>query len=153
MSELPPSHDEAHRRPAGVDDATVDAMGKISEAWEATERARGHLYSFHQLTGGADRMLHEGIAMLRNAGHRDAADFLETEIAGRNVIPGHWTFQIVEAYDETYYRPFARAEARLRDELADGKRHLYEAELKQRSRTHGHPDHRWDNSGHGEGSR
>ena len=33
---------------------TVDAVGKASEALEYVERARGHLYAFHQLIGRAD---------------------------------------------------------------------------------------------------
>ncbi|OPC77032.1 hypothetical protein B4N89_41390 [Embleya scabrispora] len=140
----PSSFDDAHRRPDGVDDATVAAVGRVSEAWEYTARARGHLYAFHQLTGSADRILHDAVDMLRRAGHRDAARLLETEIAGRNVIPGHWTFQIVEGYDRTYYQPFADAEQRLRDDLVGGRRHLYEAEMKQRLRTRGHPDHTLD---------
>ncbi|MGA4543423.1 hypothetical protein ACPA54_25880 [Uniformispora flossi] len=136
--------DDAHRRPDGVGDDAIDALGRVSEAWEYTVRARGHLYAFHQLTGSADRILHDAVAMLRNAGHHDAAAFLAAEIAGRNVIPGHWTFQIVEEYDDTYYRPFADAEQRLRDDLVGGRRHLREAELKRRLRTRGHPDHTWD---------
>ena len=59
MSEPPdvPSQDlpdPDHSTPAGVSDATVGALGKLSEALETCERARGHLYSFHQLTGSAD---------------------------------------------------------------------------------------------------
>ena len=43
-----------HRTPPGVTDATVEALGRLSEALETCERARGHLYSFHQLTGTSD---------------------------------------------------------------------------------------------------
>ncbi len=39
------------RRPDGVDDRTVEALGKLGEALERVERARGHLYSFHQMCG------------------------------------------------------------------------------------------------------
>ena len=51
MSETPSAE---HRRPVGIDDATVEAVGRLTEALETTERARGHLYTFHQLTGSAD---------------------------------------------------------------------------------------------------
>ncbi|MTE18752.1 hypothetical protein F0L17_06310 [Streptomyces sp. TRM43335] len=132
--------DRAHRRPPGLDDATVEAVGKVSEALEATERARGHLYSFHQMTGRADLLLGEAVEMLRGAGHEAEARLLEVEILGRNVIPGHWTFQIVEGYDDHYYKPFVAAEERVRD-LVGGLRHLYEAEMKEARRTHGHSAH------------
>ena len=42
-----------------ADDA-VEAVGKMTEALEFVERARGHLYSFHQLIGHADLLLGEG---------------------------------------------------------------------------------------------
>ena len=38
-----------------LDDATVEGLGKLSEALETVDQARGLLYGFHQLTGKADR--------------------------------------------------------------------------------------------------
>ena len=54
MTEVPGEDLPGRVTPAGVSDETVDALGKLSEALEACERARGHLYEFHQLTGSAD---------------------------------------------------------------------------------------------------
>jgi hypothetical protein len=133
--------DQEHLRPEGVQDPTVRALGSLSEALETVERARGHLYAFHQLTGGADLMLDNAVAELRNAGHSVQAEALEREIVGRNVIPGHWTFQIIEAYNATYYRPFTSMERQVREELVAGREHVYESEMKERRRTRGHPDH------------
>ncbi|MFJ4483576.1 hypothetical protein ACIP3D_14610 [Streptomyces longwoodensis] len=133
--------DARHRRPDGVDDKTVEALGSLSKALETTERARGHLYGFHQLTGTADLELDRAVRLLREAGHSGWADKVETEVLGRNVIPGHWTFQIVEAYNDTYYDPFRQLERAAVAELADGRDHLYEAEMKEDRRTEGHPDH------------
>ena len=130
-----------HRRPDGLDDATVDALGKLSEALEVAEDARGHLYAFHRLTGTADLTLGEAVDQLRDAGHAELADRVDTELVGRNVIPGHWTFQIVEEYDDTYYSVFKELDRVARDDLAEGRRHIYEAEMKERRRTHGRPGH------------
>ncbi|MFC9685541.1 hypothetical protein [Streptomyces sp. NPDC056948] len=133
--------DLAHQRPEGVSDETVEALGALSKALEITERARGHLYSFHQMTGGADLQLDQAVELLRKAGHPEWADRVESEILGRNVIPGHWTFQIVEAYDATYHRPFTRLNREAVNQLAQGRDHLYEAEMKEARRTAGRPDH------------
>lgn len=141
MNERPHGPDAAHRRPNGVSDTTVEALGALSKALETTERARGHLYSFHQLTGTADFELDRAVRLLREAGHHAWADRVQQEMLGRNVIPGHWTFQIVEAYDTTYYEPFKALEKSAVAELADGKDHLFEAELKEKRRTNGHPAH------------
>ena len=142
MASTPDGPDRAHRRPDGLDDATVEALGKLSEALETVERVRGHLYSVHQLTGHADLMLDEAVELFRKAGHDDVADRIETDLVGRNVIAGRWTFQIVEDYDDNYYGVFREIERAARDTLAGGRRHLYEAEMKEDRRTHGHPDHR-----------
>ncbi|MCW8216934.1 hypothetical protein [Streptomyces griseolus] len=130
-----------HVRPPGVGDTTVEAVGALTEALETVERARGHLYTFHQLTGHADLSLDRAVELLRMAGHAGQADRVQREILGRNVVPGCWTYQVVEAYDATYYRPFLEVEAGVRQELVAGHRHLYEAEMKEARRTRGHPDH------------
>jgi hypothetical protein len=130
-----------HQRPAGVDSDTVAAVGKLTEALETVERARGHLFTFHQLTGSADLELEEAVGGLRDAGHHDLADRIEEELIGRNVLPGRWTFQIIEEYDDGYYRVFHELEQRTREQLVAGRRHLYEAEMKEARRTHGKPGH------------
>ncbi|MEU6023650.1 hypothetical protein [Micromonospora sp. NPDC047134] len=135
------SVDEEHSRPAGVDDTTIEALGELSKALEAIHRVRGHLYSAHQLVGGADLTLDRVVALLREAGHEAVADRVEHELLGRNVLPGRWTFQIVEEFDDGYYATFQEIERYARDTLADGRRHIYEAEMKQRRRTHGRAGH------------
>lgn len=133
--------DEAHARPAHVDDLTVEALGKLSEALECVEQARGMLYGFHRLTGTADFAAGEACDLLRRAGHGDLADRIQDELVGRNVLQGRWTFQVVEEYDDGYYATFKRLEQRARDDLVAGRRHLYEAELKEERRTAGRRDH------------
>ena len=119
--------DSAEHRP---DPATVEALGKISEALETVERARGHLYSFHQLSWSADLALQEGVAMLRAAGHDELAEEIDAGLVGRNVLPGRWTYQVVEEYDDLYWSVFREYENRARQSLARGRRHLYEARMK-----------------------
>ncbi len=130
-----------HQRPEGLDDLTVEAVGLLTEALESTERARGHLYAFHQLTGKADFGVGDAVDKLREAGHTEVADRIERDLLGRNVLPGRWTFQIVEEYDDTYFSVFRDLEQQVCNELTAGRRHLFEAELKEQRRTHGHPDH------------
>jgi hypothetical protein len=137
--ELPP--DDPHRRPDGASDATVCATGTLSEALEWVERARGHLYEFHQLMGHADRLLGDAADALRSAGHPEQADRLCEEIVGRNVIEGRWTFQVVEEFDDTYWGPLRDMEARIRDEVVGGRRHVFESEMKEERRTHGRRHH------------
>lgn len=133
--------DAAHQRGEGISDETVEALGKLSEALEVVEHARGLLYGFHRLTGKADLALGEAAELLRDAGHEAMAKDVEERLVGRNVISGRWTFQLVEDYDDGYYAQFKELEKQARDELAAGKRHLFEAEMKEDRRTHGRPHH------------
>jgi hypothetical protein len=130
-----------HQRPAGASDATVAAVGKVGEAFEAIEEVRGRLYGIHRLVGTADLALGEAVEMLRKAGHDALADTVDREMVGRNVLPGMWTFQVVEAFDAGYYADFQRIERLVRDELMGGQPHVYEAEMKERERTKGRPGH------------
>jgi hypothetical protein len=116
------------------DPDTVDAVGKATEALEYVERARGHLYAFHQLIGRADFLFEEAAHRLAALGHRDAAAMLWRNVVGRDVLEGRWTFEIVEHFDDDYYDT-ARAEVlRLEQELVAGRRHGHEEALRRRRR-------------------
>jgi len=123
------------------DEAAVEAVGKVGEALEWVERARGRLYDFHQLIGHADLVLDEAVEALRSAGHDDWADRLVEEVVGRNVLDGRWTFQVVEEFDDGYYETFRRYAQDARDALAGGDRHRFEAQLKERRRSGGRAGH------------
>ncbi|MET0728716.1 MAG: hypothetical protein ABWZ76_10520 [Acidimicrobiales bacterium] len=136
-----PARDDAHRRPDGVDDDTVAAVGKLSEAVEWLERARGRLYDFHQMLGHLDLQMGDAVDMLREAGHAELAELVDREVVGRNVLDGRWTFQVIEEFEDVYYDPIRAVEQRVRDKLVGGSRHVFEAEMKEHRRTSGSPGH------------
>ena len=132
---------DTHRRPQGTTDATVEAVGRLGEAFEYLVRARGHLYSLHQLVGRVDLLAEEAADLLSDAGHDELAERVRREIVGRNVLPGRWTFQVVEEFDESYYSPFEAVERDVRDALVAGRHHVHESEMKDGRRTPGEPGH------------
>jgi hypothetical protein len=123
-----------------LDDGTVEAVGALTEALETVEVARGHLYAFHRLTGTADFQVERAITLLEKAGHEELAERLSRELLGRNVLPGRWTFQVVEDYENTYYTPFRDLERETRT-LTRGLPHVHEADLKRQRRSAGEPGH------------
>ena len=92
-----------YREAHGDDAAVTEAVGKASEALEYVERARGHLYSLHQLIGRADLLFEEAGELFEEAGQAAAAERLAAEVVGRNVLDGRWTFQVVEEFDALYH--------------------------------------------------
>jgi len=132
-----PGRAVARPRPPGVSDETVAALGKLSEALEVAEQARGFLYGFHRLCGTADLTLQEAVAMLREAGHPALADDIERTLVGRDTIAGRWSFELVEDYDDGYWSVFRDAEQHAREELGIPSRHVFEAEMKEREQRPG----------------
>lgn len=125
-----PSRPVRRQRPPGMTDETVEALGKLSEALEAVEAARGLLYQFHRMSGTADRTLQEAVDLLGAAGHHTIADEVDEVLVGRDVLQDRWTFQIVEDYDQNYWQVFRAMEDRARRLLGGAPKHVYEAEMK-----------------------
>jgi hypothetical protein len=138
-----PNQPTPRSRPSDRDrpEPVVEAVGKISEAFEFVERARGHLYSFHQLMGRADFLMEEGGDLLRNAGLDDDATVVAEEVVGRNVLDGRWTFQVVDEFDAIYYSFVQNVLRDLEARHLDGRRHVYESMLKEQRRSPGRPGH------------
>jgi hypothetical protein len=132
--------DPDHARPRGASDDDVAAAGKVSEAIEWIERARGHLYEFHQMMGHADFLLGDAVDLLLGAGRTELAELVRDDVIGRNVLDGRWTFQVVEEFED-YYAVARAANQRVTDELMAGRRHVLEAELKEQRRTRGRAGH------------
>jgi hypothetical protein len=130
-----------HERPDGVTDETVEALGKVSEAWEYVERVRGHLFTLHQLMGHADLLFGDAADLLEAAGHPDAAALVRTDVVGRNILDGRWTFQVVDEFDDRYYQPVRTVVKDLEGELIEGSRHVFEAEMKDDRRSAGRAEH------------
>lgn len=74
---------------------------------------------------------------LRDAGRGGLADEIDDVLVGRDVIGDCWSFQLVEQYDEQYWAVFREAEAYARRQCDDGRRHVYEAELKASEQSRG----------------
>ena len=80
--------DTAHQVPVGVDDATVEAVGLLTGAFEVVEQARGMLYGFHRLTGRADNELDDAslVALLTTYDGRPPNDQRLAEVTLMRVV-------------------------------------------------------------------
>ena len=132
-----PDREVAHHRPGPLKDDAVAAVGKLSEALETVERARGQLYAFHQLSGHADLLLGDAVKELSAAGFERLAEQVEQVLVGRDVIRDMWTFEVVETYDRQYWSTFRAVESHVRDQVAGGVPHIFEAEMKHREQRSG----------------
>ncbi len=123
------------------DTQVVEAIGKASEALEYVERARGHLYAFHQLIGRADIEFGKAAELLDACGLASDAATLTQKVVGRNVIEGRWTFQVVDEFDDLYYAAASDVVRQLEHDHLNGQRHTYERRMKMNRRSAGEPGH------------
>lgn len=140
-----PQRAVARPRPPGSNDATVQALGKLSEALEVVEHARGALYEFHRLSGQADLTLQQALELLRGvaddgSGERaglaglaqlaELADEIDDVLVGRDVVSKRWTFELIDDYDANYWSVFRAVEAKARWVAGRADKHVFEAEMK-----------------------
>lgn len=120
----PPSHPDLSQE-------TVDALHELQLARENIYRAYGTLLSFHHRIGRAMNRYNNAIEQLEEAGHADLAEQELMEPVSLGVIDDRWTWSLVEEFQDGFLDATLTAEARVRDELANGDRHIYEQHLEQ----------------------
>ena len=125
-----PERPPGHPVPDGVDDETVAALGELSAAFEVIEEARGYLYAFHRRSGTADLALQQAVDHLRRAGHHALADEIDQVLVGRDILPGVWTYQLVESYERTYYDVWQAAAEKAERVAVGCTPHLAESDMK-----------------------
>jgi hypothetical protein len=91
--------------------------------------------------GSAESTLEEAEELIRKAGHTEIADAMDRDVLGQNPLPGMWSFQMVEAFDDGFYARTKGLHDRALDELVEGRRHIFEAEMKELRRSRGREGH------------
>ena len=128
------------RRVDGVNDQdqnAVAAAGAMTEALETLERARGHLYSFHELVGEADFKLDEVLDGLASRARPGSPISCSGSSSAVTCSPDAGRSRSSEEFDDGYYGVFRAQEKAIRDALTDGQRHVLEARMKAERRPTG----------------
>ncbi len=116
-----------------------EALHSVELGVEWLHRAHGDLVEFHHKTGHAMDHLAEAEQQLRACGHTEVADALRDEYLPRGVIDeDRWSYDVLESYQAGFLSALTAFEKQVRDEIADGRRHVterqQEREWKQRAR-------------------
>lgn len=102
---------------------------------ERVHRAHGHLIAFHHNIGRGMDHIARAEDGLRAAGRDDLADELRDEYLPRGVIPrdgdpsigaGRWSYDVLEAFQRTFYRDIVTFVDDAHEELTDGHWHVHE---------------------------
>jgi len=124
--------------PPALSETELEALHEAELGAEWLRRAHGSLVEVHHATGHAMDHLHDAESTLRAAGHTDLADQLRDELLPSGAIEDRWTYDLLETFEAGILDDVTGYERRVREELADGERHIterrQEREWKRRSR-------------------
>ncbi|WP_262175900.1 hypothetical protein [Haloarcula laminariae] len=125
-----------------LSESELDALHSAELGVEWLRRAHGTLIEVHHATGHAMDHLHDAEATLREAGHAELADQLRDELLPRGAIEDRWTYDLLETFESGILADATDYERRVREELADGQRHLTERRQEREwKRRGGEPPH------------
>ncbi len=112
-----------------LSETELEALHEVELGLEWLQRAQGSLLEFHHATGHGMDHLEDGAALLEESGHHELAGAVRTEALPQGVVDDRWSYDVVESFQSTLLTTVVTLEARVRDELSDGARHV--AERKQ----------------------
>lgn len=131
----------------GVSELERTTLHEVELGVERLHRAHGHLVAFHHNTGRAMDHLAGAEGLLRECGYDALADRLRDEYLPRGVIAdgdlvdptaGRWSYDVLESYQEVFYRDVVAFGSEVHDTVANGLRHAFERQQerdwKERSR-------------------
>jgi hypothetical protein len=104
-----------------------EALHQVELGAEWLHRAHGHLVEFHHNTGHAMDHLAAAETAFRECGRTDLADAIRDRYLPRGVIDDdRWSYDVLESFQEEFLADVTGFEARAREEVADGRRHVAE---------------------------
>jgi len=110
-----------------------EALHRVTLGMEWLHRAHGHLLAFHHNVGHAMDHFAAAEPLLREAGHVDLADAIRAEYLPRGVVDeNRWSYDVVEDFEDGVLADMDAFETTVREQLADGQRHVAEREQERR---------------------
>jgi hypothetical protein len=119
------------RPDAELDDSERAALHDLQLGIEHLHRGYGNLLAFHHAVGRGMNRFEDARKELRASGHDEWADALRDDLLPAGVVEEMWTYEVVEAFADEFLDPAAEFEADIREELADGQRHVTEHRQRQ----------------------
>ena len=124
-------------RTSDLTDAEQSALHSAELGVEWLRRAHGSLVEFHHATGHAMDHIHDAELTLRDCGHTELADQLRDELLPRGAVEDRWTYDLLETFEGGLLSDATMHERLVREQLADGRRHITERKQEREWRRRG----------------
>jgi len=103
-----------------------NALHELQLGIEHVYRGYGSLLEFHHSIGRGMNRFDRAESKLREAGHTEMANAIRDRHLPAGVIDDAWTYELVDAFDREFLTAITTFEVQVRDELADGRKHVTE---------------------------
>lgn len=113
---------------AELSDEEIEALHYLQLGREHLLRSQGALLEFHHELGRGMDHYDAARELLMENGHEELAEDLYGPMS-RGPFDGTWSSDIVEEAEAHFYPEVLAAEAAIRDELAEGERHIQERQM------------------------
>lgn len=117
-----------------LSDAEREALHRLQLGLEHVYRGYGSLLSCHHSIGHGMDHFEAARELLREAGHDEYADALRDEVVPAGFVGDRWTYELVDAARTGFVDEVTAFERVVREDLADGQRHVSERRLQRRWR-------------------
>ncbi|WP_152039789.1 hypothetical protein [Salinigranum salinum] len=107
-------------------DSERTALHELQLGVEGVHRAYGHLLAFHHAIGRSMDHFAAAEPQLREAGHEEHADAIRDCHLPAGVIDDHWSYELVEGFEQGFLADVTAFDAAVRADLAGGRSHVAE---------------------------
>lgn len=118
-------------------DTEREALHDLQLGVEYIYRGYGNLLEFHHTIGHGMDYFDDAESKLREAGRTDMADRLRDEQLPTGMLNENWTYELVEAFEHDLLADVTAFEDEIREDLADGQKHVSERRQQQAWRERG----------------
>ena len=123
----------ARDEPPELEESALESLHEVELGLEWLQRAQGSLIEFHHATGHGMDHLRRAEVLLRECGCPELADTVRDDLLPHGVVDGdRWSYDVLESYQRTLLTEAMAVESAVREELADGQRHLPERRQERR---------------------
>lgn len=108
----------------------IAALHHLQLGREHIIRSRGALIEFHHELGRAMDHYEDAKDMFNDAGREELAEELYAPTS-KGPIEGMWSSELVKEITEFFFEEVLTVEEEIRDDLADGERHISEGQMER----------------------
>lgn len=123
-----------------LSETELAALHDLQLGIEHLHRGYGHLLAFHHAVGRGMNRFEDARGKLRETGHDGWADALRDDLLPAGVFEDFWSYELVETFADDFLATTAEFESTVREELADGRRHVTERQQRRTWRERGEDD-------------